>query len=181
MFSKNGKQASSGSTPAPSTQPRSSAKSSTVPSLISPGLSIKGDMVSDGDIQVDGKIEGDVQSKTLTVGEAAIIVGEVSATTVIINGTVTGEVRGQTIVLGKTSRVLGDIVHETLSIEAGAQFEGQCRRLTAEQKSTASGAAGTRPAPATGTSSGGESATAAGSSQGSSVASSKPETAAAKP
>ena len=178
MFSKNGKQTSSASTPAPATQHRSGgsgSKSSTVPSLISPGLAIKGDMFSDGDIQVDGKIEGDVQSKTLTIGESAVIVGEVEASTVIINGTVTGEVRGQTIVLGKTSRVLGDIVHETLSIEAGAQFEGQCRRLTAEQKS---GNAGKSDNAAAASASGSASPAPAGGAQGSSAP--KPETAAAK-
>jgi cytoskeletal protein CcmA (bactofilin family) len=176
MFSKNDKQTSSGSTPAPAAQQRSgssSGKSSTVPSLISPGLEIKGDMISDGDIQVDGKIEGDVQSKTLTIGESAVIVGEVSATTVIINGTVTGEVRGQTIVLGKTSRVLGDIVHETLSIEAGAQFEGQCRRLTAEQKSTGTD----KPASTSGSSAGTSGASATSSSA---TTTPRPEAAVAK-
>ena len=50
-----------------------------------------------------------------------------------ICGSVNGQVKGATVTLAKTARVTGDVLHQTLSIEPGAFFEGQCRRIDASQ------------------------------------------------
>jgi cytoskeletal protein CcmA (bactofilin family) len=54
--------------------------------------------------------------------------GTITAETVRVCGTVQGEIKAATVALEKTARVTGNIVHQTLSIEAGAYFEGQCHR-----------------------------------------------------
>ncbi len=112
-----------------------SAKTTGIPSIISPDLKIVGDLKSNGDIQVDGTIEGDINSRLLTVGEQATIEGCIVADTVRIFGTVMGQVTAKTVHLDKKARVTGDITHETLTMEAGASFEGQVRRM--EQSSGA--------------------------------------------
>jgi cytoskeletal protein CcmA (bactofilin family) len=33
------------------------------------------------------------------------------------------------VVLAKTAKLIGDVVHQTLAVEPGAFFEGQCRRI----------------------------------------------------
>ncbi|HZT19564.1 MAG TPA: hypothetical protein VFA23_09190, partial [Dongiaceae bacterium] len=53
-----------GESPRPA--PRSAA-----PSIISSDLKILGDLISAGDLQVDGIVEGDIQSRSLTIGEGA--------------------------------------------------------------------------------------------------------------
>ena len=106
-----------------------SAKTSGVPSIISPDLKIVGDLKSNGDIQIDGTIEGDINSRLLTVGEQATVEGSIVADTVRISGTVRGQVKAKTVHLDKKARVTGDITHETLTMEAGALFEGQVRRM----------------------------------------------------
>ena len=113
-----------------------SAKTTGVPSIISPDLKIVGDLKSNGDIQIDGTIEGDINSRLLTVGEQATVEGSIVADTVRISGTVRGQVKAKTVHLDKKARVTGDITHETLTMEAGAFFEGQVRRM--EQTSGAS-------------------------------------------
>ena len=98
------------------------------PSLLSSDLTIKGNIASSGDIQIEGTIEGDVRAHLLTVGESATIRGEVIADDVVVNGRVIGRVRGLKVRLTSSAKVEGDIVHKTIAIESGAHFEGSVQR-----------------------------------------------------
>ena len=109
------------------------ATRSSSPSIISRDLTIKGDLTCAGDIQIDGVIEGDVQSRSITVGEGADVRGAISGEAVRICGSVNGQIKGTTVTLAKTAKVVGDVLHQTLSIEPGAFFEGQCRRIDSSQ------------------------------------------------
>ncbi len=122
----------------------SASKASGVPSIISPDLKIVGDLKSHGDIQIDGTIEGDINSRLLTVGEQAVVEGCIVADTVRISGTVKGQIKARMVHLDKAARVTGDLTHETLTMEAGALLEGQVRRM--EPSSTATKIAPLRPA-----------------------------------
>ena len=95
-----------------------------VPSIISPDLKIVGDLKSDGEIQINGTVKGDIKGHMLTVGEQGKVDGSTVAETVRIFGTVNGRVQAKTVRLDKSARVTADISHETLTIEAGAYFEG---------------------------------------------------------
>jgi cytoskeletal protein CcmA (bactofilin family) len=102
------------------------------PSIISASLRIVGNLVSDGDIQVDGPVDGDVHSRSLTVSQGAAVNGGISAESVRIDGAVNGHITASNVMLGPTARVLGDIIHAQLVIEAGAFLEGHCRRMEME-------------------------------------------------
>lgn len=119
-----------------SAAPRSSRSRSDMPSIVSAGLKIAGDMVSDGDIQIEGTVEGDVKSRMLTIGESGIVSGSVIADEVSVSGTVNGHIEARTISLSRSARVSGDLIHETLSVESGAQVEGKFKRLTEGAEST---------------------------------------------
>ena len=126
MFSKANKQGQSTSVLDGSSKPVSKAS---VPSIISPDLRINGDMVCSGDIQIDGWVEGDIQSRNVTVGEGATVHGAIQAENVKICGIVNGQIRADNVVLEKSARVTGDILHKSLSIEQGAFLEGMCKRI----------------------------------------------------
>ncbi len=100
-----------------------------VSSIISPDLEIVGNLKSVGEIQIDGTVSGDIKGHTLTVGEQGKIDGSTVAESVRIIGTVNGRVQAKTVRLEKSARVTADIAHETLSIEAGAHFEGKVHPL----------------------------------------------------
>ncbi len=122
----------------PATEPRSAparqAKSGGgVPSIVSPDLTITGDLNSSGDIQVDGTVKGDVTADTLTIGEQGQVEGKVRGERVRVCGTVEGEIEGGTVTLAASARVLGDVVHDSLAIEPGAHLEGHCRRRGASK------------------------------------------------
>ncbi len=96
------------------------------PSILSSDLAVTGSIASDGEIQLDGSVDGDVRASAITLGEKSVIKGEVIADTIIVRGKVIGKLRGRQIQLAATARVEGDITHSTLSMENGAFFEGQC-------------------------------------------------------
>jgi cytoskeletal protein CcmA (bactofilin family) len=98
------------------------------PSILSADLKITGSIVSDGEVQLDGSVEGDVRATDLTIGEEASIKGEVVAENVVIRGRVVGSVRARQVQLSATARVEGDVIHATLAIESGAFFDGLCKR-----------------------------------------------------
>ncbi|SFP26725.1 bactofilin family protein [Tranquillimonas alkanivorans] len=109
-------------------QPSSAPKSKPPASVLSSDLTIKGNLKTTGDIQIEGTVEGDIRAHLLTVGEGATIKGEVMADDVVVNGRVVGRVRGLKVRLTSTARVEGDIIHKTIAIESGAHFEGSVQR-----------------------------------------------------
>ena len=133
MFSKANK-TTSGEAPRPgSMRPEGeAAPASAIPSIISTDLKITGNLESSGDIQVDGVVNGDISSRTLTIGEEAHVKGSVLSESVRVCGRVSGEIKSTSVVLAKTARVEGDIAHQSLAIEAGAFVEGNIRRLEPE-------------------------------------------------
>jgi cytoskeletal protein CcmA (bactofilin family) len=127
MFSSKAKQ----SAPAPQTpQPgpaRGNPRGTAAPSIISADLVVNGTLCSSGDIQIDGRVEGDVRGVCLVIGEKAEIHGEVQAEEITVRGKVTGRINARKILLASTSHVEGDILHEAIAVESGAFFEGSCR------------------------------------------------------
>jgi cytoskeletal protein CcmA (bactofilin family) len=100
-----------------------------VPSILSADMRVKGNLISEGEIQIDGAIDGDIRTKILLVGLSAEVKGEIVAETVQIHGTVHGQIKAKVVVLAKTAHVVGDILHEDLSIDKGAFLEGHCRSI----------------------------------------------------
>lgn len=146
MFSKTSKGTSSQSGQQP-------AVKSAGPSIISADLRIIGDLSSDGEIQIDGTIDGDIRTKSLLVGETANIKGEIVADRVQVHGTINGQIKARSVTLARSARVIGDILHEDLAIENGAFLEGHCKRLVEKKdvdavRQTMASAAAPKTAPA---------------------------------
>ncbi len=104
-----------------------------IPSIIGTSMKVSGDLNSEGAVQVEGEIEGDIHCAEVTVGPEAHVRGHIHADTANVHGNVNGEIRARKVVLSATARVLGDIVHEELAIEAGAYVEGKMLRRDSEQ------------------------------------------------
>ena len=111
-------------TPAPA---RRMGRPGAAPSIISADLTVVGTLSSTGDIQIDGRVDGDVRSAGLVIGEKAEINGEIVGDDVTVRGHVRGRIRARKVLLCATCRVEGDILHEAFAVEAGAFFEGNCR------------------------------------------------------
>jgi len=97
------------------------------PSIISAALVVIGRLESAGDIQIDGKVEGDVRGQGVRIGNSAVIKGTVTGELVELSGTLEGKIEARSAVLTKTARMSGDIIHQSLQIEEGSYFNGSSR------------------------------------------------------
>jgi len=125
MFSKT-KEPETAPTYQPAAPPKRAPRNG-VASVISAELIVRGTLISAGDVQVDGKVDGDIRAAGLVIGEKAIIVGDVYAEEATVRGRVEGSIRARKVQLCATCHVEGNILHEALSVETGAYFEGNCR------------------------------------------------------
>lgn len=100
-----------------------------IPSIIGQTLQITGNLVSQGEVQIEGEIRGDIHGSYVIVGESAHINGSIIAAEIVVRGVVSGTVRGNRVHLQSTARIEGDIYHQCIAIEQGAYFEGKSRRV----------------------------------------------------
>lgn len=124
-------------TPATTTRPQGTRPQGTrpqgIPSIIGSDLKVTGNIESAGDLQIEGRIEGDVKSLTLHIGEGAAVKGSVSADRITIAGSVDGQVRANAVNVRKSAHIVGDVIHQNLSIEAGAYLEGRLSRIETDE------------------------------------------------
>lgn len=101
---------------------------SKLPNMIGPGTKIIGNIETNGDIRIDGNIEGNINSKgKVVVGNNGFVKGEVVCSNAEISGTVQGKMAiTELLSLKASSKVSGDIKSGKLSIEPGALFTGTC-------------------------------------------------------
>ncbi len=92
------------------------------------GTNIEGDIHSESNIRVDGKVKGTIETKgRVVIGPSGMVEGEVTCQNGDIEGTLDGRVTTKELLsLKSTSRLNGDIITEKLAIEPGAQFTGNC-------------------------------------------------------
>ena len=89
---------------------------------------ITGEIITNGDLRIDGTLKGNVHTKGLLVlGETGIIEGEVVCQNALIAGTVKAKIQvAELLSLKAKASLHGDIVTNKLSIEPGANFTGSC-------------------------------------------------------
>ena len=96
--------------------------------MIGAGTTILGDVISKGDIRVDGILKGSVNTEgRVVLGREGVIEGDVMCKDADISGTVKAKITVSQLLTLKTSAKLnGDITTNKLSIEPGAAFTGSC-------------------------------------------------------
>ena len=103
-------------------------KFKSAPSILSNDMHVTGQIVSTGDIQIEGSLDGDIRSHAVTIGEKAVIKGEIAGEEITVYGTVIGTIRARSVHLYASCDVQGDIYHEALAVETGATFNGTVKR-----------------------------------------------------
>ena len=112
-----------------------SALSSSV-SVLDNNTSIKGDIVSNGILDVGGTINGNVSVKQLNVKNGGVITGEIIAEDIVIakNGKIDGNIKAKSIKMLNGSYIKGEMYYNTLSIEDGSVIEGHCHHENDDKK-----------------------------------------------
>ncbi len=97
--------------------------------VIAKETKIKGDIDAQGNIRIEGEVEGLVKSKSkIVIGESALIKGNLYSAEAEVSGKVEGKVTCTEILyLKKSALVSGDIITKKLVVENGAAFNGKCQ------------------------------------------------------
>ena len=99
--------------------------SSTGRSIVGHGVTITGNIVSKGEVLLEGDVEGDIHCKSLHVGEKSALTGSVVAEEVVLHGRMKGSIHSREVLLKSTAQFEGDINCTSLTVEEGANFLGQ--------------------------------------------------------
>jgi len=132
MFNKTNTPNGTSSTSKPSSTaatPRMTA--GVAPSILGRDLVITGDIKTDGEIQIDGRLDGNIVAGTVTIGEQGAVNGKISAKTVHVRGKVSGKIDSNSVELAETANVQADLIQDQLVIANGAFFDGKCARKSA--------------------------------------------------
>lgn len=112
------------------------ASNQSVVNIIGAGTQIEGEIKTDSDIRIDGKVKGTITSKSkIVVGATGIVDGDLICDTADVSGKIFGKVEVTDLLFLKSSGYLeGDIITGKLVVEAGARFTGSCKMGVKEMK-----------------------------------------------
>lgn len=99
-------------------------------------VSIKGDIFSEENLIIDGKVEGNITAKghEITVGKDGNLKANITAKTIKVEGKVVGDISGnEKVIIAKTGNVLGNIDAPRVTLEDGAKFKGSIDMDPGEQ------------------------------------------------
>jgi cytoskeletal protein CcmA (bactofilin family) len=109
-----------------------------IDALIGAGTTVRGDIVFEGGLRIDGTVIGNVAAAegkpgTLVVSEAARVDGRIEVTHVVINGTVNGPIVARDYLeLQPKARIVGDVSYRTVEMHIGAVIEGRLEQVQGE-------------------------------------------------
>lgn len=100
-----------------------------VPSIISFGTKIKGNILGGDIVHIDGRLEGNVCCEELIIGIKGQVIGQVKAKSLNLYGSLQGTVEVENLFIAGSSHLIGDAVHRSIAVEPGAYIEGRCVRV----------------------------------------------------
>ncbi|WP_299527896.1 polymer-forming cytoskeletal protein [uncultured Lutibacter sp.] len=96
--------------------------------IIGKNTSFVGDIISEGDFRIDGKVEGTIKTTgRVILGISGSIIGKVECDNADVEGKFSGELIVDSLLTLKATAVIsGEVVISKLSVEPGAEFNATC-------------------------------------------------------
>ncbi len=98
-------------------------------SIVDERLTMKGDLESDGDVLVKGKVIGNIRCKLLIIDTDALVEGGIEADEVVVRGRTKGTIQSIKVRLEKSANVDSEICHQSFSAEEGARIKGALKYM----------------------------------------------------
>jgi cytoskeletal protein CcmA (bactofilin family) len=97
--------------------------------IIGKGTTVEGGIDTFGNIRVEGRIIGNIKSKSkVALGQSSYVEGDIHAQNAEIAGEVAGKIEiTELLIIKPSGLVRGDIITGKLIIESGASFNGSCK------------------------------------------------------
>ncbi len=102
------------------------------------GTTVKGNIITETDFRLDGKVEGDINCNgKIVIGPKGQVIGNITSANAEILGDVDGSVRvSEKLILKATANIKGDVFAQSLEIEPNARFNGVCNMSPETNKKT---------------------------------------------
>lgn len=94
-------------------------------SILAQDVTITGNLISSGDVHIDGAIEGDITCTSLSVGAPGRIKGHIKAESARLAGQFEGTLDVRELNVEASARISGELSYESVSIAAGAHIDGR--------------------------------------------------------
>ncbi|WP_375238108.1 polymer-forming cytoskeletal protein [Aurantibacter sp.] len=119
---------------------RGQQDTSAIQNIIAKKTQITGDFISEGDIRIDGIIEGNVKTTgKVVVGAEGKIIGTLESSCAYFEGSFQGDMKiAGLLTLKSAAKIEGDVITEKLAVEPGATFNVSCK-MTSSVKDLQSG------------------------------------------
>ena len=98
-------------------------------SILANSISLKGSITCKGELQIDGRINGNITGEKVILGPESNMEGTLNAHEVIISGNFKGKLKGKSIRLDSGASVDAEIQYEVLAIEDGSVVNGTVKKL----------------------------------------------------
>lgn len=111
----------------PVSAPVSSSSSKEV-NVIAKGTLIRGDVISDGDLRIDGEVKGTIRSRSkVMVGPEGMVDGDVECVHAEVLGRMKGSLKVQDhLYLRGNAKMEGDVLTTHFEMEPSVRFNGKC-------------------------------------------------------
>ena len=102
------------------------APQDTVISIVGPGMTVVGDVDTDGTLRVEGRVEGTIRAgKAVVVGKDGEVDGRIFTQDAVLAGKVTGTIHAASrLELQGTARVDAEVRARRMQLEEGAELNG---------------------------------------------------------
>lgn len=94
---------------------------------IGPSISIRGELLGEEDLIVQGRVEGviDLRQNNVTIGKDGRVKADVKARAIKVDGHVEGNLHAdEQVIIRRSGNVMGDIVTPRVTLEDGCRFRG---------------------------------------------------------
>jgi cytoskeletal protein CcmA (bactofilin family) len=103
-----------------------SAAPESVISIIGPGMTIVGNVETDGTVRIEGTVEGSIKAgKAVVIGKQGLVSGDISTQDAVISGRVDGTlIAASRLELQATCHIDGEVHTRRMQLEEGAVLNG---------------------------------------------------------
>ena len=98
-------------------------------SILANSFSLKGSISCKGELQIDGRINGNLNGEKVILGPESVMDGTLTADEIIISGKFKGKIKGKSIRLDAGASVDAEITYEVLAIENGSSINGIVNKI----------------------------------------------------
>jgi cytoskeletal protein CcmA (bactofilin family) len=108
-------------------------------SVIGSGITVTGNIEASVDLEIQGKVTGDVRCATLLLGERSEVRGNIHAERVRVAGLVEGSIDTQDLAVEASARINGDVTYSRIRIANGGVIHGQIKHEHSDEMPSESG------------------------------------------